>query len=115
LVELSSSKRYFPEHGSFGSNLTLSAGLPDGIFSDQKFQFGKILVCPEMEDGGLFYRPLVYFTALWSILRPFGILCGNLIYFVVIWYIFPILVCCTKKNLAALIVWFLCKSFCYIS
>jgi hypothetical protein len=39
---------------------------------------------------------------LWPILCPFGIFCGHLVYFVSIWYIFPVLVGCTKKNLAAL-------------
>jgi hypothetical protein len=34
-----------------------------------------------MEDVGIFYGHL-------SILRPFGIFCGNLVYFEVIWYIF---------------------------
>jgi hypothetical protein len=38
---------------------------------------------------GLFNSHLVYFTAIWSILRPFGLF-------------FPVLVCCTKKNLATL-------------
>jgi hypothetical protein len=32
----------------------------------------------------------------------FGTFYGPLVYFVVIWYIFPVLVCCTKKNLATL-------------
>jgi hypothetical protein len=48
--------------------------------------------------------------AIWYIMRPFGIFCGNLVYFVAIWYIvwlfgifIPVLVCCTKKNLATLI------------
>jgi hypothetical protein len=36
------------------------------------------------------------------ILRLFGILCGHLVYFRVIWYIIPVLVCCTKINLATL-------------
>jgi hypothetical protein len=59
-----------------------------------------------MEDVGL----LVYFTAIWYILLhcgkslwqcgkclwQCGTFCGNLV------YIFPILVCFTKKNLAAL-------------
>jgi hypothetical protein len=43
---------------------------------------------------GLFYGHLVHF-------RPFGIFCGR--FFMVIWYIFPALVCCTKKNLATLL------------
>jgi hypothetical protein len=41
---------------------------------------------------------------IWSILKPFGIPCGHLGYFMAIWYISPVLVCCAKKNLAALIV-----------
>jgi hypothetical protein len=39
-------------------------GLPDGIFSDQKSQFGLILEVLAMEDVGIFYRHLVYFTAI---------------------------------------------------
>jgi hypothetical protein len=46
---------------------------------------------------------LSYFMAVWSILQPFGIFCGHLVYFMVIWYIFPVLVCCAKKNLATLL------------
>jgi hypothetical protein len=38
---------------------------------------------------GLFYGHLAYFVAIWQ-------------FFMVIWYIFPVLVCCTKKNLATL-------------
>jgi hypothetical protein len=38
-----------------------------------------------------------------NILRSFGILHGHLARFVVIWYIFPVLVCCTKTNMATLI------------
>jgi hypothetical protein len=58
---------------------------------------------------GLFYVYLVYFMAIWYILCLFGIFYGYLVYFTAIWYIlwlfgicFPILVCCTKKNLATL-------------
>jgi hypothetical protein len=29
------------------------------------------------------------FMAIWSILQPFGIFCGNVVYFMVIWYTFP--------------------------
>jgi hypothetical protein len=43
----------------------LKAGLPDGIFSNQKFQFGKILEGLLMEDVGIF-------MAIWPILRSFG-------------------------------------------
>jgi hypothetical protein len=48
---------------------------------------------------GKFWRVLnshlVYFTAMWYILWPFGLCYGYLMYF-------PILVCCTKKKLATL-------------
>jgi hypothetical protein len=41
-----------------------------------------------MEDVGILYGHLVYyFTAIWSILRLFGLFCGNLVYFTAIWYI----------------------------
>jgi hypothetical protein len=35
----------------------------------------------------------VYFTTVWNISWPFGIIYGRLVLFVVICYIFPILVC----------------------
>jgi hypothetical protein len=35
-------------------------------------------------------------------LEDVGLFCGRLVHFMFIWYIFPVLVCCTKKNLAAL-------------
>jgi hypothetical protein len=47
-----------------------------------------------MEDVGI-----MYYMAIWSILRPFGIFCGHLVYFMVIWYIFSRF---GKKNLATL-------------
>jgi hypothetical protein len=52
---------------------------------------------------GIFCGHLVYFVVIWDSLWSFGIFCGHLVYFVVIWYIFPLLVCCTKKNLATLL------------
>jgi hypothetical protein len=46
---------------------------------------------------------------IWYILCPFGIFYAHLVYFMPIWYIlwsfgtfFPVLVSCTKKNLATL-------------
>jgi hypothetical protein len=52
---------------------------------------------------GKFWRVLQFkMSAIWSILRPFGIFCGHLIYFIFIWYAFPVLVCCATKNLATL-------------
>jgi hypothetical protein len=53
-----------------------TSGLPDGIFSSQKFKVWLILLGVAMED----FSHLVYF-----------------VYFTVIWCIFPFLVCCTRK------------------
>jgi hypothetical protein len=48
--------------------------------------------------------------AIWYILWPFGIFYRHLVYFIAIWYILwlfcifsPVLVCCSKKNLATLL------------
>jgi hypothetical protein len=51
-----------------------------------------------------FFGHLVYFVATWSIMWPFGLFCCHLVYFMFIWYICPVLVCCSKKNLATLTV-----------
>jgi hypothetical protein len=71
--------------------------LPDGLFWNQKSQFGLSLVGLAMENIGIFYNHLVYFTAIGNILWPFGIFCGHLVYFS------PFLVFCTRKNLATLV------------
>jgi hypothetical protein len=42
-------------------------GLPDGIVSNQKSQFGQILAALAMDDGGILYVHLVYFTAIWYV------------------------------------------------
>jgi transcriptional regulator of aromatic amino acid metabolism len=47
---------------------------------------------------------LVYFMVIWSTFRPFGIFYGHLVHVPSFWYILPVLVCCTKKNLATLVV-----------
>jgi hypothetical protein len=57
---------------------TLKPGLPDGLFSNQKSQFGLILQGLAMENLGIFYDHLVYFTAIGNILWSFGISCGDL-------------------------------------
>jgi hypothetical protein len=50
-----------------------------------------------MENAGIFYGHLEYFTVIWYILWPFG----NV---VVIWYIFHCFgIFCVKKNLATLL------------
>jgi hypothetical protein len=57
------------------------SGLPDGIFSNRKSQFGEILLDPALEDVSLFYGYFVCFTAMRYILWPFGIFYGYLVYF----------------------------------
>jgi hypothetical protein len=56
---------------------------------------------------GRFWRALylkmsLYFMALWNNLHTFGIFYDPLVHFVCIWCIFPVLVSCTKNNLATL-------------
>jgi hypothetical protein len=46
---------------------------------------------------------LIYFRAIWDILQLFWIFYDHLVHFVLIWYLFPVLVSCTKKNLATLV------------
>jgi hypothetical protein len=50
-----------------------------------------------MEDGGIIFGNLVYFTVMWYISWPFGIFLWSFGIF------FIILVGCTKKNLATLV------------
>jgi hypothetical protein len=59
---------------------------------------------------GIFYVHFVYFTAILYILQPFCIFYSHWVYFIAIWYIlgfgfFPLLVFCSKKNLATLPGW----------
>jgi hypothetical protein len=42
-----------------------------------------------MENVGIFYIHLVYFTAIGNILWPFGIFCGHLVYFPPFLYVVP--------------------------
>jgi hypothetical protein len=64
-------------------------GLPDGLFSNQKSQFGSILDGLAKENLDIFYDHFVYFTAIGNILWPFGIFCGNLVYLSPFWYFGP--------------------------
>jgi hypothetical protein len=73
------------------------AGLPDGLFSNQKSQLGYILEGLKLENVYIIYGHTEY------------ILYGHLGYFTTIWYIlcsygtfFPVLVSCITKNLATL-------------
>jgi hypothetical protein len=69
--------------------------LPDGLFPNQKSQFGQILVGFAKENLGIFYDNLFSLTAIGNILWPLGIFCGSLVYFSPFWYFGP-------KNLATL-------------
>jgi hypothetical protein len=42
----------------------IQSGLPDGLFSNQKSQFGYILEGLAMEDVGIFYVHLAYFMPI---------------------------------------------------
>jgi hypothetical protein len=69
--------------------LNFLPGLPDGLFSNQKSEFGYNFEGLRMDYVGIFYSQLVYFVAIWYSLWLFGMF-------------FPVLVLCAKKNLATL-------------
>jgi hypothetical protein len=48
-------------------NTSFLPGLPDGLLSNQKYQFGKILKGLGMEKVVLFFGHLEYITAIWYI------------------------------------------------
>jgi hypothetical protein len=47
-------------------------GLPDGIFSSQKYQFGEFLEGLKIENVGIFCAHLESIVAIWCVLRSFG-------------------------------------------
>jgi hypothetical protein len=49
------------------------------------------------------WKMLIYFMDMWNNLWTFGIFHEHSAHCVFIWYIFPVLVSCTKKNLATLV------------
>jgi hypothetical protein len=51
----------------------------------------------------LAWKMLIYFMAIWNMLQKFGSFYDHFVHFVFIWYIFPVLISCTKKNLATLV------------
>jgi hypothetical protein len=50
---------------TFPWDLETRAGLPGGLSSNQKYQFGYILEGLGMENVGIFYDHLEYFTDIW--------------------------------------------------
>jgi hypothetical protein len=55
------------------------AGLPDALISNQKSQFGNILVGLGMENVFIFYDHLECFMAIWYNSWQFGIVCGHVV------------------------------------
>jgi hypothetical protein len=53
------------EMSSVSKCMDFKAGLPDGIFSDQKSQFGLTFDGLEHEKVGIFYGYLEYISAIW--------------------------------------------------
>jgi hypothetical protein len=51
------------------------------------------------------WKMLIHFTAIWNILRIFGIFYDHLVHLCSFGTLFQVLVSCTKKNLATLIFW----------
>jgi hypothetical protein len=47
-------------------------GLPDGLFSNQKTQFGYILEGLGVENVDIFCGHLKYFTTMWFVFRAIG-------------------------------------------
>jgi hypothetical protein len=54
--------------------------------------------------NALGWKMLIYFMAICNISWIFGTFYGHLVHFVFTWYIFPVLLSCTKKNLATLLI-----------
>jgi hypothetical protein len=65
-------------------------------FQTKKSQFGQIL-------EGLRWEKINVFMAVWNSLQTLGIFCDHLVLFVLICCIFPVLVQCSKNNLATLL------------
>jgi hypothetical protein len=76
----SSCKGLYFEPLQFMAGRLFTLGLPDGIFSHQKYYFAYILEGIEIENLVKFmaykmlYSHMVYFEAIWCILSRFGIL-----------------------------------------
>jgi hypothetical protein len=73
-------------------------GLPDGFFSETK-KFWYISEDRGIENVVVMYT---YILVLWNISRPLGIFYGHLVFFFILVYFSPLLVHCTKRNLATL-------------
>jgi hypothetical protein len=65
------------------------AGLPDGLFSNQKSQFGNTFQGIRLENVEIFYGRLEHFMNIRDILPTFGIFCVHLVHFFQLWYHAP--------------------------
>jgi hypothetical protein len=63
----------------------LNAGLPDGLFPNQKYQLGKFWRSSDWKKIDLFYD---HFMAIWNILQTFWICYGHFVHFVLILVLF---------------------------
>jgi hypothetical protein len=57
------------------------AGLPDGLFSNQKSQFGNTFQGIRLENVEIFYGRLEHFMNIRDILPTFGTFCVHLVHF----------------------------------
>jgi hypothetical protein len=67
----------------------LARVVPDGLFLNQKSQFGKILERHKLENVHLSCGHLEYFTEILEILWLFGTFCVRLVHFFWFWYHVP--------------------------
>jgi hypothetical protein len=63
--------------------------LPDGLFSNQKYQFGQIWEGLRRENVDIFYSLFEYFMDIWDFLLPFDTVCVHLVHFFLFWYHVP--------------------------
>jgi hypothetical protein len=68
----------------FDPGTYLGTGLPDGLFSNQKSQFGE-------NFHGLWLKTLIHIISGWNVLQIYGIFYDHLVNFVFIWCIFSCL------------------------
>jgi hypothetical protein len=71
-------------------------------FQTKNANLGKLSMVIVLDHASIFYGHLVYYTAIWYIKRPFGILNGHLVYYTAILWSFgkfsPGLVCYIRKT-----------------
>jgi hypothetical protein len=76
--------------------VALLAGLPDGIFNYQKYQFWYIFEGLIVKNLGIVNHHFIYISCTFSMFS------SDLVCFEVFGVLYRVLVCCTNKNLATL-------------